>query len=91
MNLLEWIDSKMPEASNPQKSELMFARRFVVNSGLDQDDVASLRALAAKRQVHLINAGCYSLVSRLAGASELLRGYQVYRVREELRYIGQTD
>lgn len=80
-NILDWIDGKMPTASNVHKSYLSFARRAIINSGYPLDDYNGLAHYMRVRMLGLTDVGAYSLYSRFANTISIINAYKRQTMR----------
>ena len=74
--ILEWLDKRIEQADNVQKSYLGFTMRAIINSGVDQTDINDLCHDMLVRQRGLIPAGAYSLHSRFSNAISIIRCFE---------------
>lgn len=76
MNILDWLDKRIEQADNVQKSHLGFTKRVIINSGVDQTEINALCHDMLVRQCGLISAGAYSLHSRFSNAISIIRCFE---------------
>lgn len=76
MNIIQWIDQKAENASNVQKLYLGFARRAIINSGVEHDNIAGLCHNMLVRQRGLLQEGAYNLYKMFDNTISIIRSFE---------------